>query len=363
MSAAFKCARCGQTYQRRMAVCQLCGGDCAPVDPAELRLSTPPVEEPAPTPPVATCPCCDGARGPHTITQRTRHLKDVSFFPARRTYLVTTVKVPGVCAGCHASLERKRFLADVLTALPLLVLFGVLMVLDSKPAFAVVVIYLVYLIPRWNYTWIDFLLYGRELSWKLVNYVPAADATSSPSYPVNVGHSVLRIVFYPGLLALAVGFVSIFVPRKPDATAGRPKAEIATVRAETPAKAAPGPSLPPVDRARTLLSAAARFAVPVNSDTVSHPKLGRPAVRYDLFDGRKVKLVMAYANESKVPINTSYQLMTGATLLANYSTVVSDNLVIVDHAIILSPAEVATLAAEIPAPRDPPSDVKIRYGR
>ncbi|MSU66431.1 MAG: hypothetical protein EXS38_10090 [Opitutus sp.] len=108
MSTPYKCSGCARTYPARIAVCQVCGGTCAPASPADLKLGHLAAEtEPAAVAP--GCPCCGEAPGSHTIAQQTRHLTEVSFIPGKRTYLVTTVKVPGVCAACHRSLQVKRF--------------------------------------------------------------------------------------------------------------------------------------------------------------------------------------------------------------------------------------------------------------
>lgn len=361
MPVSFKCTRCAQLYHTRVTVCQLCGGECVAAEPREPKLAdvTAATEPPPPAP--ASCPCCEGPRGPHSVAQQTRHLKDVSFIPAKSTYLVTTVTIPGVCDPCHRSLQRKRYYADLLVCLPLPLLFGLLVVTDSKLFFVLVLAYLIYLARAFNYAWPDFLLYGQALSWKLVDYVPAKDATSSPRYPVGLWHVIVRFGFYPALLAVFVFLVNAGIVKKSHFKSDRPekKVEAAATPATVPTKPSAPPKPPALERARALLATTSEFYWPVSSATLKQPSLGQPVARIVFFEGQQRAVVPAYAAEKSISTGNYYQAIAAATLLANFTSVKSDGLYIEDQDILLSPAEVAMLAAEHAGPRLPPSEIRV----
>lgn len=370
MHIVSKCLQCGRGYTAQVTTCQICGGGCAPFDPNDTSVILPRTE------PVAdalrpTCPCCGGDPGPHTIAQQTRHLKGISWFPAKRTYLVTTVKIPGVCVSCHRTIAWKRALAGVLMPLPLFVFFGLLVIADSPVFLLPVLIYLVYLAGQFTYTWVDFLLYGRALAWQLVDYVPKEDRESFQRYPGGIGQLLFRLGFYPVLFAIFAAFVQLGIIVKPPVKTAKPaiaKVEVAPVPAPAPvAPRVPAPAAPtqvarpktPVEEALRIFKMTPLFAVPVDSETLADPKLGHPATSPTLVGRKLIKVVWIYYDEAKVPPGTAYQLMNGPTALANFATVKSDGLKIGNGQIFLTPAEVAELAAQITGAVAPPSPVKV----
>ena len=376
-----KCLKCGRGYTARVTSCQICGGDCVPVEPRDAAIVLPRnVQESEPPPsPKSVCPCCDGAPGPHSIEQTSRHLTDVSLVPMKRTYLVTTVKIPGVCNSCHRTIEKKRYFADALTPLPLIIFFVILVIAD-KPAFAVPVLaYLIYL-ARWlTYSWADFVLYGQDLSWQLDKYMPAGEKESQPRYYAGWLHGLIRIGLYPalvlvlGLLGLLIA--AVFPKDKGGPAKGTAAPSAAIANAVEPEKVATRPAAPaptyapsviappkmPVEEALRIFRMTPLFAVPVDSETLTHPKLGRPATS-PIPRRRLRSAVTIYYDESKVPPQTPYELMSGPAVLANFAKVHADGLSIGIGQTVLTPAEVSELAAKIGGSIEPPSAIKLSTG-
>ena len=362
-----KCRKCGRGNAATVATCQICGGGCLPVEP-DHAAGVPPLPAAAALKP--TCPCCGGDPGPHTIAQETRHLQGVSWFPAKRTYLVTTVKIPGVCRPCHRSIERKRVVAGLLMPLPLFVFFGVLVVADSPVFMVPVLVYLIYLASQFTYTWVDSLLFGRSLAWQLVAYVPKEDRESFQRYPGGMGHLLFRLGCYPALFAIFAALVQLGMVVKPQVKSERPAiAPVADAPAPVPVRvvlpAAPSAAPTSVARPKTPVEEALRifkmtpfFAVPVDADTLADPALGHPATSPTPIKRRLLKVVRIYYDELKLPPGTAYELMNGPTALANFAAVQSDGLIVGDGPIFLTPAEVAELAARITGTVAPPSPIK-----
>lgn len=374
MLTVSKCLSCGRSYTANVASCQICGGACVPVEANDANVVMPRADSESAPVPKAVCPCCDGERGSHFIEQTTRRLIDVSLVPRKRTYRVTTVKVPGVCTACHRSIEKKRFMADVLTPLPLLVAFVVLVIAD-QPVFALpVLLYLIYLASSLTYSWADFLLYGSALSWKLVDYIPREDKESSPRYYSGWMHGALRFAVLPALVAAifvilgTVGTVKRFWAPPVAATlvASTPVDEkpVAPPRA-APTNYAPStiaPAKTPVEEALRIFRMTALFAVPVDAATLANPALGQPATTLTLIKRKRSKVVRIYYDEAKVPPGTAYELMNGPTALANFQAVKCDGLAVGDGQIILKPTEVSELATKVSGTVAPPSAIKIATG-
>ena len=373
MRIVSKCLKCGRGYAATMTTCQICGGGCVPVE-RDHAAGVPPLPDLASAAAALkpTCPCCGGDPGPHTIAQDTRHLKCVSWFPAKRTYLVTTEKIPGVCRPCHRSIERKRVVAGLLMPLPLFVFFGVLVVADSPVFMVPVLVYLLYLARQFTYTWVDSLLFGRALAWQLVDYVPKEDRESFQRYPGGMGHLLFRLGCYPALLAIFAALVQLGLVVKPHVKSDRPAiAQVAAapapalmpVRVAPPAAAPAAPTA--VARPKTSVEEALRifkmtpfFAVPVDAATLADPTLGHPATAPTPIKRKLLKVVKIYYDELTLPPGTAYELMNGPTALANFAAVQSDGLTIGDGPIFLTPAEVAELAAQITGTVAPPSAIR-----
>lgn len=357
MAIPSKCTRCGHLYPNSVLVCQLCGGSCVPDSTQALRLSpraqsAESVETPGPS-----CPCCDEAPGPYTIAQQTRHLKEVSLVPPKRTYLVTTVKVPGVCGSCHRSLQRKRVYAGVLTTLPLPLIFGILIMTDQKAFFALLVIYGVYLVTHLTYSWADFLLYGQTLSWQLKDYVPAKEE-SSPRYPSGWAHGIARLVLYPAVVVLLAGLLAGgIVMRKRSSAAQNGAAPTAESAAPVPAQPARiGTSL---EEARTFFRTAQGIAVPIETKLAIASR-GVPAKQSRQIEGKSATVVVAYADEANMPAGAPYELMNGARLLEHHGFTYADYLSIDDRKILVPLSDVLALSREITGPKEPRSALKQR---
>lgn len=358
-----KCTQCSRGYTAAVTTCQICGGTCVPVTPEDaLRLSTKQAEA-APKPPQAVCPCCDGPAGPHTVAQQTRHQTESTLVPMRRKFLVTTVQVPGVCEACHRRLAGKRWLASILLPLPLIVLTGITVAMDTPAGLAFPVIYIFYVLPRINYAWTDFLLYGRELSWKLTDYVPNKDREALAVFPAGILHIIVRLGLLPAL-AFALFAVGSFF-KKP---APAPMATVAPAMAETPPAPGAAPAKPaaaakkvPLETGRVFFNTMQAIAVPVNEETIAQPALGHPATSMATISGRSIRVVKVYASEPKIPADVSYQLMTGPTVLEKFSTVPSDGLLVVDWNIFFSPEDLAALTAKMDTAPTPPKAIRIRH--
>lgn len=357
-----KCSQCNRGYTAPVTTCQICGGACVPAtgDDANVILSRP-APEPVASTPGAECPCCGGVPGPHTVSQQTRHQTGSTLVPMRRKYLVTTVRVPGVCATCDRGLQVKRWLASILLPLPLLVLLGFAVVINKPVAALPLLIYIFYVLPRIDYSWTDFALYGRELSWKLTNFVPEQDREALARYPVGILHIVLRIGLLPALAFGLFAVASIFQKSPPARVAATAAVVVPEAAKVAPAAKASNPRKVALEIGRVFFSTTQAIAVPVSQDTITQPSLGRPATAMATIDGKTISVVKAYASEPTVPVNTSYQLMTGPTVLAKFSTVPSDGLLVVDWNVFFSPEEVAELTVKMEAAPTAPKAVRIRH--
>jgi hypothetical protein len=302
------------------------------------------------------------------IAQQTRHQTESTLVPMRRKFLVTTVWIPGVCESCHHGLQRKRLLASVLAPLPLIALLGFVVVVDTPVAGLPMLLYLFYVLPRVDYTWTDFLLYGRDLSWKLTDYVPEKDREVLARYPVDIVHIILRIGLLPALAVGLFAVVQVIPKSHPAATTARD----ATVPQPATPQSAPVTSLAPapvaplpehVQRALLFFNTSGPIAVPINEATRATPRLAQPATSITLVDGGQLNVVKAYAEETNIPPGTAYQLMTAATLLIQCSAVSYQGLVVEDRKLFLPPREVSLLVTKTSVATGRPSAVKVAPSR
>ena len=363
-----KCSQCNRGYTAPVGLCQICGGVCVPVSAEESSLKLRQAEAEPPQVPQPECPCCGGSPGPHVIAQQTRHQTASSLIPMKRTFLVTTVKVPGVCDSCHRSLWQKRLLASVLLPLPLPLFFGLLVVVDSMVAFVPVVLYLFYVGPRIMYAWTDFLLYGRELSWKLTAYVPEKDRESLASYPVGIGHVLLRLGLLPALVVGLFLLAQLFQKSRPGSGAKTAATAPATPDTVAPAVATPAPAAAPALSGReqsliTFLNGATAFAVPIAPAARANPEHSWPAAVKTTVDGKKVAVIKVYADEANVPTQTPYQVMNSVTMLIHCGGQAYDMLSVEDRQITFSRREGESLVPKIAMATNHPSEIRVKPAR
>ncbi len=271
----------------------------------------------SPAAPPAVCPCCGGAPGTATIRVETRENKgEFGFFRPRTRYLVRWADVPLVCSPCMNRIELRRYVADVLTPMPLVVAFALTVAFDSKAYLWLMAFYALYLF-RWawglGYIWIDWLLYGAQLEATLGVYAPHGDPGTT-RFPSGLGHCLLRI---GGLPALLVGLAVIAAAFRTPPSAGSDPARPTEPAAAAGASEGGAPNEQPRTRseremaaARAFLETARGVAVPVDPDSLAMKKLD---VRRD-----DMGFFQVYADASRVPPGTDYQVMTGPQLLAKF---------------------------------------------
>lgn len=176
------------------------------------------------------CPLCSGDRGDGTVVVQTRTYHDTTLRGQR--YLVRTLEVPGICAGCSRGLLLKRWAAGVLAVGSAVAvgLFGAL--IEAKPLVFGAGVYGLYLFRTLEYTWADWLLYGSDFETRLAAYRPEGDELS---YPGSLWHFFGRIAAIPVLIvSLAVfgGLLGVLArgPRpKPSPTASAPHDPVRSV--------------------------------------------------------------------------------------------------------------------------------------
>ena len=372
MAIASKCTRCERTYTAVVVTCQICGGACVPASAEEIAAASSSAVEPPALPPAPACPCCEGTRGTNTVALQTRELIEGSSFSRTRKYLVTTVKVPGICGACAKSLQIKRLVADVLCLVPFVVMIVIAAATDSRFFLILFILYLGYMIRWLTYNWADALLYGNALSNQLASYAPSKD--SGPTrFPAEFWHGAIRVGILPTSI-LVLGLLGQFLPKRSNRDAAKSEAPVATAAtALPPSTAAPKPAkvdagnMPtkatttPAVTARSLIGHSRNLFVPVSSETVAHPERGLPAITLTLVGGQELKAVQIYTHEAEVPTDVPYQVMSGPTLLANFMTVDADYLAIVDRQVGLTRAESIEFAERLKGVRVPPSGIKRRH--
>lgn len=295
-----------------------------------------------------------------------------SYFSRKKKYLVTTVKVPGVCTACARSLQIKRLVADMLCLVPFIVTIGIAAATESRFFLILFILYLGYLIRWLTYNWADALLYGNALSNQLASYAPSRD--SGPTrFPAEFWHGAIRVGILPTSIVL-LGLLGQFLPNRNSRDAAKREAPVANAVSALPpsavapepakidASGAPGKSTAtPAVTARTFIGHSRNLFVPVNSETVAHPERGLPAVTQTLVGGQPLKAVQIYTREAEVPTDVPYQVMSGPTLLANFMNVDADYLAIVDRQVGLTRAEAVAFAERLKGVRVPPSGIKRRH--
>ncbi len=331
--ALVACARCRRKHSATAAACPFCGA--RPSDPVAVPDA----------PPAASCPVCGDAPGSSTVCLETREFKDASVVRGIRRYLVRSVEVPGVCTSCSSTIERRRYVADVLCIVPIVVAFIATVVADSKFPFGLLLLYLVYLARRLHYNWADALVYGDRLSDELAKWKPVGDA-GTLAVPVPWLHRLVRIGVIPaGVTALAlVAGSGLIRPRH---------------HRSAESESAPAPGVDNLAELTSLLRAATAMAVPLTSETGDLVS----ALRVVPFGagGRRLMQLPVYADAALLPLQTLYQPMTGGQLLGAFRRSEAD-LLIVESAkrrLILLRSELGKLAATVPI-EDPPALVAQR---
>ncbi len=276
----------------------------------------------------AVCPHCGGAPGKSHIDVQTRQSVSGSFFDflaMRLRYRVTTVKVPGICANCARSLEVKRYVADMLTVLPILVLGGAGILMESKVMTGLFLFYLLYLARNLNYNWADVMVYAGPFSESMEPY--AVDEAGTMRLPVDALHCVVRIGILPvlfvslGLLS-ASGLIGRSVSRDADQPAAEtpaPRTTVEMTREESHAAV------------RDMLLSPVVFAVPLDPATfaalpdatrdqsINNLKPGsvRPVLLMESrkMGGKMVKILTVWLPGTTPPSRTSCMDMTGRQLI------------------------------------------------